>query len=116
VGCKRHDKPYASRWRLNEHIKRKHGNKRSKSVVPTSESDATRDASGVEEAPSSDLSVEEMVGGVHVDGFMKPIRARKGWTDSGKERKRARGKSKGSGKNRHRSTSKGVDDEDVVEL
>jgi len=116
LGCKRHDKPYASRWRLNEHIKRKHGNKRSKSIAPTSESDATMDASGVEVATSSDLSVEEMVGGVHVDGFMKPIRARKGWADSGKERKRAPGKSKGSEKNRHRFTSKGMDDDDVVEV
>lgn len=89
--CKRHNKSYGSQWRLNEHMKKRHGYKRS-NVVP--ESELSEETSGTEAASDSQSSAEEMIGGVHVDGFMKPIKARAGWVEEGKKSKRSKGPKK----------------------
>jgi hypothetical protein len=59
--CKRSQLGFARSWNANKHLKEIHDDKR-----PYKYKDNTE----VE---------EELVGGIHVDGFMKPIQARPGW-------------------------------------
>jgi len=79
--CKRYSEPYGSRWRLNEHMKRNHKQKKSQPSAPTSDGETTEEASGVTDKSEVEFSAEELIGGVHEDGFMKPIKARASWTE-----------------------------------
>ncbi|KAF2084468.1 hypothetical protein K490DRAFT_68777 [Saccharata proteae CBS 121410] len=56
--CNGHEKEFTRRYRLVEHIQRKHG------YDPNEQLDSEGD---------------ELVGGVHVDGFMQPIGRKQGW-------------------------------------
>ena len=88
--CQRHDWPYPNRWRLQEHMKRSHGQRlERRSSTPVSR--------GRSPASQSEVSEEEMYGGVHVDGFLQPIKVRRGWrwsssrsTSRSREAKRTR--------------------------
>lgn len=64
--CERHSKPYDVRWRLNEHMRRTHRD------------DSTSYRGGYKKRQTPPLQddedeAEDMVGGVHVDGFLQPI-------------------------------------------
>ena len=54
--CPRSERGFARNWNFQKHVREKHGD-----LVPAVESE------------------DEMVGAVHVDGFLKPVKARKGW-------------------------------------
>lgn len=57
--CKRHQVGFSRLWNVNKHLREIHDDRK----------------------PHNDDTevVEELVGGIHVDGFMKPIQARPGW-------------------------------------
>lgn len=54
--CSRSERGFARNWNFQQHLKEMHGN-----LVSAVESE------------------DEMFGAIHVDGFLKPIKARKGW-------------------------------------
>lgn len=65
--CKRIQKGFSRTWNLKKHVRELHEDR-----AP----------------PISNVEVEaELVGGVHVDGFMKPIPSRRGWSDGSGRRK-----------------------------
>jgi len=75
--CPKHTRPYSRPSALNKHMKKRHG------YDPKAEK------------PPDSVELPEIVGGVHVDGFMQPISARQGWrgrdrSESGKRRKKRR--------------------------
>ena len=74
--CRRHQKPYRERWRLREHIKRNHGVRLAGSSRSRSRGREVQDSSSESSAWEPDSN--EMVGGVHVDGFLKPVSAKVG--------------------------------------
>ena len=93
--CPRHQVPYPTKWRLNEHMKRAHGIRTaSRAPLGARSQSRSRASSGTELEMSSG---DEMEGGVHVDGFLKPIRARAGWRGGSVSRSRKRKRSNSSG-------------------
>jgi hypothetical protein len=88
--CPRNNSGFPRRPNLRLHIKRVH---------EATSSSTSKELSNIE-------SDEEMQGGVHIDGFLKPIRARKGWRgrDVGQRNNRGQG-------NRLDEDSKGKDGE-----
>lgn len=72
--CVRHKKPYRERWRLREHIKVKHGVR-----LPSLSRSRSRGSFAAEsssQGSNEDQDEDETVGGVHVDGFLKPVSVR----------------------------------------
>lgn len=63
AGCDRHTKPYNSRWRLNEHLKRNHGIKFSLRNI----------------SPEPQPQQDDTFGGVHIDGFLQRIQPPAQW-------------------------------------
>jgi len=87
--CRSRNKIFAKHWRLLEHLRRTHGWVK----PPTSDQktiDRARSTSSVSDSGSgsgsasesdagSGVSGGEMYGGVHIDGFLQPIRKRTEW-------------------------------------
>ena len=70
--CERHDWPYPKRWRLQAHLKRKHGRRMvSRASTPISNPQLS-------DADDKDEN-DELLNGVHVDGFLQPIPIPKNW-------------------------------------
>ncbi|KAH7058717.1 hypothetical protein B0J12DRAFT_651252 [Macrophomina phaseolina] len=71
--CPRHTEAYNSRWRLREHVKKKHGYKLQAAGDEMTETEGETVASKVK------VNHWDLVGAVHNDGFLQPIRRRPGW-------------------------------------
>jgi len=71
IDCKQNQKGFSRTWNLNKHIWEMH-------------SDV--------EFPSNVEDKEEVVGGIHVDGFLKPIPARRGWRSKDAEKRKRKTK------------------------
>jgi hypothetical protein len=72
------------------------------------------DLDGDEALPDTDVdSEDEMVGAVHNDGFLRPIKIRRGWRaeDAGPRSPRKGGHHRGRGRKRRRGSAD--DDDDV---
>lgn len=68
--CERHNWPYQHRWRLQEHLKRKHGQRMlPRGSTPLSDTNT----SGIR----SEAEYQEVLDTVHVDGFLKPVKITK---------------------------------------
>lgn len=82
-GCHRHVEGFARRYNLVRHMDLMHGKTLASSPAPKAKPT-------MERAPVELDSEDEMDGGVHVDGFLQPIKMRKGWrgVDSVKRSKR----------------------------
>ena len=77
--CKRGATPFPAQWRLNEHVKRFHPDLDYRHPPKRSPRSATPAPTLTSQSTDTNCSDEEMCGGVHVDGFLRPIKARKGW-------------------------------------
>lgn len=105
--CSRHDEAYDKGWRWREHLRRTH--KLSKERVHAMEMELgfgrQKDVSGHAEPSASDPDEhttevdgtlsgpdggEEMAGGVHVDGFLRPVTE---WLERGRDKKTRRRRS-----------------------
>ncbi|MCJ1352259.1 MAG: hypothetical protein MMC33_002243 [Icmadophila ericetorum] len=76
--CTRSQRGFSRAWNLKKHVEGMH---------PQYDTEAF-----------GELSDDELVGGVHVDGFLQPIKVYRGWRGPGKgERKKRLGKGKGKG-------------------
>lgn len=105
--CKLYRKVFAQRFRLNEHLKRRHGY-----IRPILSRSASQGSGGGETENESDASsgADETMGGVHVDGFLKPIKARIGWTRKIVRRKSREGSRERRGKQRRRHGESELED------
>lgn len=99
--CKMSLKRFSDRWRLNEHVKRRHGHKLSRLKRGVS-----HDVSSLQHDQGRKTSRSErdrMLGGVHLDGFLQPIQCRKGWVM--KSLTKGRNDTNESGENKRRRLS-----------
>jgi len=87
--CRSRNKIFAKHWRLLEHLRRTHSwvkpptskqknTDRARSASSDSNSGSGSGSASESEAGSG-VSGGEMYGGVHVDGFLQPVRKRKEW-------------------------------------
>ncbi|KAL2259752.1 hypothetical protein VTK26DRAFT_6456 [Humicola hyalothermophila] len=72
--CPRAVKGFTKRTNLVRHLEEVHGEKRARQVA----------------TPVAEDSMDEMSGAVHVDGFLKPIKARKGWRTADRKTRQTR--------------------------
>ncbi|KAK6429212.1 N-terminal acetyltransferase [Oleoguttula sp. CCFEE 5521] len=108
--CARHDDAYELRWRLHEHLRKKHGYSRDEvedlhiPSRPTSSQEA-HTMSGTSESTPDTIENESLMGGAHVDGFMLPVTAR---LNRGKDRspRRKRGASTASAATKPQSSKR----------
>lgn len=119
--CSLYRKVFAKPFRLNFHLKRKHGyiRRRSEHAATGTIGQADDDADDADDAElraksdNTDFEADEMLGGVHVDGFMKPIRARPGW--KGKLPRNGRRDANGTTQSRKGKGKPGIKSEDATE-
>lgn len=71
--CPRYTEAYDSRWRLREHVKKKHGYKLQVA------GDEVTETEGETITSKAKVNYADLVGAVHNDGFLKALPRRPGW-------------------------------------
>ena len=117
--CKRHTKGFPRLWHLNKHMKGIHGIPTPKELElaaqrKRSERTDQNDGNAVLDGYEAEGSDDDMEDGVHVDGYMREIRVRPGWSrywgessSKGKKKKKRRKSARRDGKRSASGTGSG---------